>query len=105
MSNVSIKILLFATLRKKYGSKEITIQCDGTLKGLIESASKVLGEEFLDDVYDQRSGRVRDDLIFMINGRNLKDLKGNIELRDQDVIAIFPPLAGGSANLRGVYNG
>jgi molybdopterin converting factor small subunit len=31
----------------------------------------------------------------MVNGRNIKDLKGEIILKDNDVIAIFPPLAGG----------
>jgi len=96
MSNVSIKILLFATFRKKYGSREITVECDGTIRGLIEVASKILGEEFLGDVYDRERGKVRDDLIFTINGRNIKDLKEDIVLKDQDVVAIFPPLAGGN---------
>jgi len=30
----------------------------------------------------------------MINGRNIKDLK-EIKIKDGDIIAIFPPLAGG----------
>ncbi|MBS7639771.1 MAG: MoaD family protein [Candidatus Bathyarchaeia archaeon] len=95
MPNVSVKVLLFATFRKKYGSKELIIECDGTIKGLINSVSNVLGREFYDDVYDEKRGMVRDDLIFAINGRNIKDLKGNIGLKDGDVVAIFPPLAGG----------
>jgi molybdopterin synthase sulfur carrier subunit len=96
MLNVSVKILLFATFRKKYGSREITVKCDGTIRSLIEEASKILGEEFLNDVYDGERRKVRDDLIFTVNGRNIKDLKGDITLKDQDVVAIFPPLAGGS---------
>ncbi|MEM1587303.1 MAG: MoaD/ThiS family protein [Candidatus Bathyarchaeia archaeon] len=95
MPAVSVKVLLFATLRKKYGVKELVVSCDGTIDGLIKSASKVLGEGFFDDVYDKERGRVRDDIIFTINGRNIKDLRGKIELKDQDVVAIFPPLAGG----------
>lgn len=95
MPNVSVKVLLFATFRKKYGSKELTIECDGTVRGLVESASRMLGAEFYSDVYDSRRDMVRDDLIFTVNGRNIKDLKGNIELKDGDVVAIFPPLAGG----------
>jgi len=31
----------------------------------------------------------------MINGRNIKDIKGKVRINDGDVIAIFPPLAGG----------
>ncbi|MEM3716418.1 MAG: MoaD/ThiS family protein [Candidatus Bathyarchaeia archaeon] len=95
MADVSVKILLFATFRKKYGVKELTVSCDGTIRGLIESASKILGEDFLSDVYDEGRGKVRDDLIFAVNGRNIKDLGGNIKLKDQDVVSIFPPLAGG----------
>ncbi|MCX8170967.1 MAG: MoaD/ThiS family protein [Candidatus Bathyarchaeota archaeon] len=95
MSNVSVKILLFATFRKKYGVKELTVDCDGTIKGLIESASKILGEDFLNDVYEKGREKVRDDLIFAVNGRNIKDLGGYVKLKDLDVVSIFPPLAGG----------
>lgn len=95
MSCVLVKVLLFATFRKKYGVKELTVNCDGTVKGLIESASKILGEDFLNDVYDIEREKVRDDLIFAVNGRNIKDLGGDVRLKDQDVVSIFPPLAGG----------
>jgi len=92
---VSVKILLFATLRSKYKTRELTVTCDGTLLNMIENASKTLGPEFIDDVYDRNRGKVRDDMIIMVNGRNIKDLKGEITLKDNDVVAIFPPLAGG----------
>lgn len=92
---VSVKIMLFATLRSKYKVKEFVVKCNGTLLDLIEKASRVLGQEFIDDVYDKRRNKVRDDIIFMVNGRNIKDLKGEITLKNNDVIAIFPPLAGG----------
>jgi len=98
----SVKVVLFATLRKKYGKRELTVNCDGTVRGLIESLSKTLGEEFFNDIYDKEHNRVKSNLIFTINGRNIKDLKGsaeldggNIELKEGDIIAIFPPLAGG----------
>lgn len=95
MLNVSVKVLLFATLRKKYGTKELIVNCDGTVRSLIESISKILGEDFFNDVYDKERGKIRDDIIFAINGRNIKDLKGDIKLKDQDIVSIFPPLAGG----------
>ncbi|MEM3550218.1 MAG: MoaD/ThiS family protein [Candidatus Bathyarchaeia archaeon] len=95
MAGVSVKIMLFATLRKKYGVKDLNVECDGTLFDLIEKASKILGEPFFNDVYDKNQGKVRDNLIFMVNGRNIKDLGGKMKLEDKDVIAIFPPIAGG----------
>ena len=92
---VKIEILLFATLRDKYGVRKIEIECDGTIRNLIENAARRLGESFLASVYNLDRDKVRDDLIFAINGRNIKDLKGEIELESGDVIAIFPPVAGG----------
>ena len=92
---VGVKLALFATLRRKYKVKELTVECDGTLEDLIEGASKVLGPEFVNDVYDKARGKVREDIIFMINGKNVKDLKGEIRIKDKDFIAIFPPVAGG----------
>ncbi|MEM2987748.1 MAG: MoaD/ThiS family protein [Candidatus Bathyarchaeia archaeon] len=92
---ISVKIILFATLRSKYKTRELIVACDGTLLNMIENASKMLGPEFIDDVYDRNRRKVRDDMIIMVNGRNIKDLKGEITLKDNDVIAIFPPLAGG----------
>lgn len=91
----SVKIMLFATLRSKYKTRELTVKCDGTLLNLVENASKILGPEFIADVYDSKKGKVRDDMIIMVNGRNIKDLKAEVTLKDNDVIAIFPPLAGG----------
>ncbi|MGC8998379.1 MAG: MoaD/ThiS family protein [Candidatus Bathyarchaeia archaeon] len=95
MALVSVKIILFATLRGKYKTRELAVTCNGTLQNMIENASKILGPEFVDDVYDKKRGKVRDDMIIMVNGRNIKDLEGEITLKDNDVIAIFPPLAGG----------
>jgi len=92
---VKVEIILFATLRSKYKVRNLEIECDGTIPDLINKAARKLGESFLSSVYNVSKNKVRDDLIFAINGRNLKDLKGDIELHDGDVIAIFPPVAGG----------
>jgi MoaD family protein len=95
LAGVSVKLKLFATLRKNYGVKELDVECDGTIFNLIENASKILGRSFFDDIYDKNQGKVRDNIIFMINGRNIKDLGEKIKLTDNDVVAIFPPIAGG----------
>ncbi len=92
---VLIEIKLFASLRDKYGVRLIEVECDGTIRNLVENAARKLGKSFLASVYDSNRDKVRDDLIFAINGRNLKDLKGEIELKAGDKIAIFPPVAGG----------
>jgi len=87
--------LLFATLRDEYGVRELEVNCDGTVRNLIENTAKTLGKGFLDRIYDVGRDKVRKDLIFSINGRNIKDIKGEIEIKEGDRVAIFPPLAGG----------
>ena len=94
MADATVKVRLFATLRKKYGVKELTVKCDGTLRGAIENTSKIIGEGFLKEIYDEKQGKVKENMIIMINGRNIRDLK-EIKIKDDDIIAIFPPLAGG----------
>jgi len=87
---VSAKTLPFATLRKKYRAKSLTVKCDGSVRNLIENDSNILGSSFLDDFFDKGRDEIREDIIFMINGRNIKDLKGKIDMKDGDEIAIFP---------------
>jgi len=91
---MKVKIELFATFRDKYNTKAVEVECDGTLEDAFHSAAEILGENFLEDVFDEK-GEIRHDRIITINGRNIKDLKGEIKLKDGDSIAIFPPLAGG----------
>ncbi len=95
MEDVGVEILLFATFRQKYGVSRLEVKCDGTVRNLIENAAKVLNNSFLGEVYDIAQNKVRQDLIFTINGRNIKDIKGEVEIKEGDAVAIFPPLAGG----------
>ncbi|MCD6529303.1 MoaD/ThiS family protein [Candidatus Bathyarchaeota archaeon] len=95
MREVAAKIVLFATLRKKFGVRELEVKCDGTVRSLIEKASMNLGKDFFDMIYDVNRDKVRDGFIFTINGRNIRDIKKEVRIRDGDVIAIFPQIAGG----------
>jgi len=89
---MKVKIELFATLREKYKTKSIEVECED-FKSAIINASKVLGEDFYYEVFNE-GDEIRNDRIITINGRNLRDLE-KIELKDGDKIAIFPPIAGG----------
>ncbi|MEM0203512.1 MAG: MoaD family protein [Archaeoglobaceae archaeon] len=89
---MKVRIEFFATLREKFG-RSIEVECDGTLRGAFLSAGKLLGEEFLKEVFDE-SGKYRDDRMITVNGRNIKDERIE-KLREGDRIAVFPPVAGG----------
>ncbi|MFN3384712.1 MAG: MoaD/ThiS family protein [Archaeoglobaceae archaeon] len=89
---MKVRIEFFATLREKFG-KSIEVECDGTLKDTFLSAGKILGEEFLREVFDE-NGKYRGDRMITVNGRNIKDEMIE-KLQEGDRIAIFPPVAGG----------
>lgn len=95
MGEVAAKVVLFATLRKKFGVRELEVKCDGTIRNLIEKASMKLGKDFFEMIYDIDGDSVKDEFLFTINGRNIKDIKKEARIKDGDVIAIFPRVAGG----------
>uniref|UniRef100_A0A7C1PDB9 MoaD family protein n=1 Tax=Thermofilum pendens TaxID=2269 RepID=A0A7C1PDB9_THEPE len=89
---VRVKFMLFATLREKYGLKEITVECDGTLRDAVLRAAEILGPEFVSEVYED--GQVRRDRIILVNGRHVQFV-GSEKLEEGVVISVFPPIAGG----------
>ncbi len=92
---MKVKIKLFATLREKYGKKEIVVDAED-FKDAFYKASEVLGKEFLKEIFqNEELKEFRDDRIITINGRNIKDIKDEIKIKEGDIIAVFPPVAGG----------
>jgi molybdopterin synthase sulfur carrier subunit len=89
---VRVRIEFYATLRERFG-KGIEVECNGTLRDAFLSASKILGKEFLEEVFDDE-GNYRADRIITVNGRNIKDEMVEF-LNEGDRIAVFSPVAGG----------
>ncbi len=89
---MKVRIEFFATLREKFG-KSIEVECNGKLRDALISAARVLGDDFLREVFDE-TGKFRDDRMITVNGRNIKDEMIE-DLKEGDRIAIFPPVAGG----------
>jgi len=89
---VKVKFMLFASLREKYGHKEITVECDGTLRDAVLKAAEILGPEFVSEVYED--GQIRRDRIILVNGRHVQFINSD-KLEEEVVISIFPPIAGG----------
>jgi molybdopterin synthase sulfur carrier subunit len=86
----------FKRLFSNLGISEIEIS-DGTLRGLFDILSNKYGKELKYLIYDSRSNKVRGDIRILLNGRHIVHLPKGLEteLKEDDEIALFPPVAGG----------
>jgi molybdopterin synthase sulfur carrier subunit len=82
-------VKLFASLRKEAGIKETSLS--GTSIKLVVSELvreyPALADKLLDD------GQIRPHVVITINGHPTTDM--DAALSEQDLVAIFPPIAGG----------
>jgi molybdopterin synthase sulfur carrier subunit len=97
---LQISVRFFTSLRELIGKKEETLKFpsseDVTVNTVLNRLAKHHGKEFVEYVYDSKTGEVKSFLQFLINGRSASALNGlNTELADGDVLAIIPPVGGG----------
>ena len=82
-------VKLYANLRKLAGTKELSIT-EATIGAVLNELVK--RNPPLEDVILE-NGRLRPHIVVTLNGHNVIDF--NMQVSEQDVIAIFPPIAGG----------
>ena len=91
-----VQVKTFATLREITGGLMHYIDVDqgSTLKDVLEELFKrypSLRDEILDE-----NGELKAGYRLLVNGREAMHIGGmGIEIREGDVIALFPPIAGG----------
>ncbi len=82
-------VKLYANLRNLAGTKEVSIP-ETTIGAVLNELVKQnppLGDVILG------SGKLRPHVVITLNGHNVADL--NVDVNEQDIVAIFPPIAGG----------
>lgn len=90
-----MKLRFYAVFRDIVGQREMEREFTGTVSELLKNLCDECGERFREAVFDER-GELRRYVKIFVNGRNVEDLNGlETELKDADIVAIFPPIAGG----------
>jgi len=82
-------VKLYASLRKLAGTKELSIT--GATLGAV--LNELVGQKSALDGVVIESGQIRPHIVITVNGHNAAELDKAVT--EQDLIAIFPPIAGG----------
>jgi MoaD family protein len=95
---MKVKVKFFAALREIAGLKEADIELSegATVTNLLDELSSQFGEPFKKYVYDEKTGKPRGYLQFLLDGRNISNVGGfNTKLKGGESFAIIPPVGGG----------
>ena len=91
-------VKFFAYYRDKdfAGCKETTVQPVNNLKELGEVLSERYGDTFRNEFFDASGNEIGEKTIVLVNGRRAEFVGGlQAELKDSDIVLIFPVVAGG----------
>jgi len=96
--NVSVRF--FGSLRALVGKKMECIKFEdreeATVEKVLKRLSEIYGKDFVEYVFDGKTGEIQSYLLLLVNGRSITVLGGlNTRLIDGDVLAILPPVGGG----------
>ncbi|MEN2974438.1 MAG: MoaD family protein [Candidatus Caldarchaeales archaeon] len=85
---MGIRVRLYSRLKEIANRDEIILdKTPKNVRELIEDISRILGEDFTKTLYHE--GRLRDNLMVLVNGHSIKLLKGvETPLRENDSISI-----------------
>jgi molybdopterin synthase sulfur carrier subunit len=97
---LQVSVRFFTSLREITGKKEEPLKFPADQKATVERVLETLkqryGKQFVEYVYDSKTGEVKGFLQFLINGKSATTMNGlQTALQDGDVLAILPPEGGG----------
>ena len=93
---MTITVKFFAGFREATEKRQESIEGVNNVTFLLEELVRRFGEKLAELLYSSDRRDLRKTVNILVNGRRLDLLqKLNTPLKDGDVVAIFPPVAGG----------
>ncbi len=88
-------VKFFATVREVTGVKSVELEAEN-IRELLQSLVQTYGNKFRETVLDTETDELKQFFSCMINGKRIELLDGyETVLKDNDAVAIFPPVGGG----------
>jgi molybdopterin synthase sulfur carrier subunit len=88
-------VKFFATVREVTGVKSVELEVEN-IRELLQSLVKMYGNKFKDTVLNEETGELKQFFSCMVNGKRIELLEGyETVLKDNDSVALFPPVGGG----------
>lgn len=93
---VKVTVKFFAYIRERVGTNEVVLDLNDNAK--ISDIISLLVDKYpgIKDLVLDEAGALKDDLLYLLNGRDIRVLHGlNTDVSDDSVFAILPPFSGG----------
>lgn len=93
---MAIIVKFFANFREITGKEQESVKGVGNISSLLNELVRKFGDELAKQLYSPGTWELLESVNILVNGRGISFLRGlNTSLKDDDVVAIFPPVSGG----------
>jgi molybdopterin synthase sulfur carrier subunit len=93
---MAVTVKFFAGFREAAGREQEKVEGVADISSLLDELVRKFGEKMSMQLYEPGTGKLRGTVHIMLNGRSIDLLEGlKTHLKDGDVVAVFPPVAGG----------
>ena len=100
-TDMAVTVRFFANFRDAAGKDCEVVEKAADVASLLDQLCRRFGGNLAKLLFSSDKEELREDMTILVNGKPIRLLNGiNTPLKEGDVVAIFPPVAGGAKNRR-----